>query len=66
MRELDLLLSDFLENDYSSAAGEQKSAFRALLALSDPELISYLLGGQIPEESDIADVVSHIRNKARA
>ena len=66
MRELDLLLSDFLENDYSSATGEQKSAFRTLLTLSDPELISYLLGGQIPEESDIADVVSRIRNKARA
>jgi succinate dehydrogenase flavin-adding protein (antitoxin of CptAB toxin-antitoxin module) len=66
MRELDLLLVDFLEHDYVPASDAQKTAFSALLALSDPELISYLLGGQLPEEPAIADVVQHIRNKARA
>jgi succinate dehydrogenase flavin-adding protein (antitoxin of CptAB toxin-antitoxin module) len=65
MRELDLLLSDFFENDYATAGDTHKQAFRTLLALSDPELIGYLLGGQPPAESDLADVVSTIRNKAR-
>ena len=65
MRELDLLLNDFLENDYAGACDGRKQAFRALLTLSDPELIGYFLGGQSPVESDLADVVSTIRNKAR-
>ena len=66
MRELDLLLADFLANDYAGAGNEQKAAFRALLSLSDPELIGYLLGGQNPEEEGIAGIVRHIRNKARS
>ena len=66
MRELDMLLTDFLDNDYAHAASGRKTAFRALLALSDSELISYLLGGQSPPEPEIADVVSFIRNKAGA
>ncbi len=65
MRELDLLLTDFLDNDYANSAADLKTAFHALLALSDPELISYLLGGQYPAEAELADVVSVIRNKAR-
>ncbi len=65
MRELDLLLADFLDNDYSQAASRRKLAFHALLALSDPELISYLLGGQSPAEPELADVVRFIRSKAR-
>jgi succinate dehydrogenase flavin-adding protein (antitoxin of CptAB toxin-antitoxin module) len=64
MRELDILLGDFLENDFPQAAPSQKAAFRALLTLPDPDLVSYLLGGEIPTEQDQADVVAIIRNKA--
>ena len=65
MRELDLLLTDFLDNDYAGSVQERKRAFHALLALSDPELIGYLLRGQSPAEPELADVVNIIRNKAR-
>ena len=65
MRELDILLCDFLDNDYAESGDAQKQAFRRLLALSDPELIGYLLGGQIAAESELADVISTIRNKSR-
>jgi antitoxin CptB len=64
MRELDILLTGFLDDDYAGAAERRKRAFHALLELPDPELISYLLGGQIPPEPDLADVVLCIRNKA--
>jgi len=64
MRELDQLLLRFLENEYPLSGEAQKSAFRELLALPDPELISYLLGGQIPADSKIANVVSRIQNRA--
>ncbi len=64
MRELDQLLLRFLENEYPAAGETQKSAFRELLALPDPELIGYLLGGQIPVDTHIANVVSRIQNRA--
>jgi antitoxin CptB len=64
MRELDQLLLRFLENEYPASGEAQKLAFRELLALPDPELIGYLLGGQIPLDSKIANVVSHIQNRA--
>ncbi len=64
MRELDQLLLGFLENEYQASAEAQKSAFRELLALPDPQLIGYLLGGQIPADAEIANVISRIQNRA--
>jgi len=66
MRELDLLLTNYLENDYSQASEQQKDAFRELLALPDPELIGYLLGGQTPPDVALANVVSQIRDRPHA
>jgi len=63
MRELDLLLKDYLENDYPQTSEDQKQAFRELLALPDPDLIGYLLGGQTPADSGLANVVSQIRDR---
>ena len=63
MRELDQLLLRFLENEYPASSDTQKSAFRDLLALPDPELIGYLLGGQTPADSKIANVISRIQNR---
>jgi succinate dehydrogenase flavin-adding protein (antitoxin of CptAB toxin-antitoxin module) len=64
MRELDQLLVRFLENEYPCSSEAQKSTFRELLTLPDPELIGYLLGGQIPLDAKIAHVVSRIQNRA--
>lgn len=61
MRELDVLLSAYLERDYAHAPGEQKAAFERLLALSDPELAGYLLGGRQPSDPELRRVVTDIR-----
>jgi len=61
MRELDVLLTGWLECHYSDAEDSEKSAFERLLVLSDPELIRYLLGGESPADPEIASVVCHIR-----
>ena len=66
MRELDILLTRYLENDYPQADEPQKQAFRALLALPDPDLIAYLLGGQSPPDAAIAEIVSQIRGRPYA
>ena len=66
MRELDLLLTDYLENGYSHSSEEQKQAFRELLGLPDPDLIGYLLGAQTPPDIALANVVSQIRDRPHA
>jgi len=59
MRELDELLLAYLDNRYEEAPEEDKRAFRSLLQLSDPELISYLLQNQQPA-TELARVIEHI------
>ena len=66
MRELDVLLGDWLERHYAAAPAAQKAAFEALLALPDPQLAGYILAGHVPFEPDIAAVVTAIRNRAQA
>jgi len=63
MRELDELLLRYLENDYQQAGDPEKHAFRSLLALSDPELIGYLLQQQEPP-ADFHLVIRKIRRQA--
>ena len=66
MRELDLLLTTYLENAYPQASESKKRAFRELLALADPRLYDYLLGGQMPGDAALASVVSEIRDRSNA
>ena len=64
MRELDVLLTAFLEQRFPQADEPEKHAFRRLLALPDPDLLGYLLGGQTPTDPGIADVIERIRGHA--
>jgi antitoxin CptB len=61
MRELDVLLSTYLEKQYPGSGEPYKAAFRGLLELPDPELMSYLLSGENPADPDLAYVVDRIR-----
>ena len=64
MRELDELLSRYLEQRYDDASDGEKATFRQLLELSDPELAGYLLGKQPPGSKLIARVVERILCRA--
>jgi len=64
MRELDVLLTNYLEQQYPESAEPDKEAFRRVLALPDPDLMSYMLGGETPTDPEIASVVTRIRGKA--
>lgn len=59
MRELDQLLVAYLDTHYEHAADADKQAFCALLQLSDPELVSYLLSHQKPDPAlqRVVDVI---------
>jgi succinate dehydrogenase flavin-adding protein (antitoxin of CptAB toxin-antitoxin module) len=65
MRELDVLLSNYLERYYPASDKPDKTAFRQLLELPDPELMGYLLSGENPSDPDQARVVDHIRGSTQ-
>jgi succinate dehydrogenase flavin-adding protein (antitoxin of CptAB toxin-antitoxin module) len=61
MRELDLLLSTWLETAFDRSSPQQQCQFEQLLELSDPELERYLLWGACPDEPERAALTQAIR-----
>ena len=47
-RELDFLLSGFLQAEYESLSPEQVGSFKALLAVQDPVIMDWLMGVVLP------------------
>lgn len=64
MRELDLLLQDFLDRRYLALDESGRVAFAALLDCPDALLFDYLMGGLTPSDPALADVVGRIRDTA--
>ena len=63
MLELDLLLTQFLEAEYSHQPANMQAAFRALLELPDPELWDAILGRVELDDPDIRRVLAAVRDK---
>ncbi len=60
MKELDALLTAYLDSHYQQADTAEKAAFKSLLELPDPVLVGYLLQGKRPEsepESRVVDLI---------
>ena len=60
-RELDVLLSGFLENHYQSLEPDLRSAFQALLDNEDDQLWDWLTGRRPAAEQNLRDIVDVIR-----
>jgi antitoxin CptB len=60
MRELDVLMTRWLERDWAGASSEERAAFRRLLELQDPELAGYLLRGDPHPEPVTAAVIARM------
>lgn len=65
MRELDELLSAWLQLRFDSATAAQRDAFQTLLALPDPQLQRYLLTEERPEQPDAASMVQAVLDAQR-
>jgi antitoxin CptB len=61
MKELDLVLLRYLEQDYPQASPADRDAFARILELQDPDLFGYLVGRDIPVEASLRHVVARIR-----
>jgi succinate dehydrogenase flavin-adding protein (antitoxin of CptAB toxin-antitoxin module) len=60
MKELDRLLSAYLERDFPTASAAEQSGFRELLDLQDPVLYDYCLGRDRPAVPHLAALIDRI------
>jgi antitoxin CptB len=65
MKELDVLLERFAHQVLPQASQAECRVFAELLALPDPLLAGYLLGGEPPAEPHLAQAVGRIRALCR-
>jgi antitoxin CptB len=64
MRELDLLLQEFLDHGWSGLSPPARAAFVRMLDYPDALLLEYLMGRRVPSDREVADVVVRIRSPA--
>ena len=58
MLELDFLLERFLQNKYPSLPHDQQAVFVRLLTYSDPQLLAWLTGIEVPDDVELAVFVT--------
>ena len=59
MKELDLLLTRYMDERYGAASPEEREACRGLLEAQDPVIYAYCLGQERPPEH-LADLIERI------
>ena len=59
-RELDLMLSRWLERCYAQASDDERAHFERFLDLPDPEMAAYLLRHEKPADPAFATLVSQL------
>jgi antitoxin CptB len=50
MKELDLMLLRYLREQYPGACADEHGVFEEFLELPDPDLVRYLIAGDIPDD----------------
>lgn len=61
MKELDILLTHYLEQQYKQAPTVERQTFEALLELSDKELYAYLIELESPRDERMRIFVEKMR-----
>jgi antitoxin CptB len=65
MKELDLVLTRYLERCYPTAPEAERAAFRQVLEMQDPEILAYLTGRADAPGGALGHVVEKIRTGDR-
>ena len=60
MKELDLLLLNYIDSSYVSADTADQQAFRRLLSLPDPDILALLTGRATADDTHLANVVERL------
>jgi antitoxin CptB len=62
MRELDVMLTRYLDRVWTTASSAERDAFVQLVELQDPDLFGYLVGWTTPAEESQRAVIARIRS----
>jgi len=65
MKELDVVMTRYLDSHYAEADEAEKKGFIALLEMTDPDLYALLLGRKTSSNQNADKVVRSIRDMAR-
>ena len=65
MRELDMLLLDYLDRHYGDADATEHGAFQKLLTVPDPEILALLTGRAEADDEALRDVIERLLNRGK-
>jgi antitoxin CptB len=60
LKELDVLLTRYLDEQFAQASEGDQHAFRRLLEAQDPVIYAYCLGQEVPQAADLAALIKRI------
>jgi len=61
MKELDVVVSAYLERYYETASSAEQGQFRSLLEMSDPDLYGLLLGREQADDAATRRLIERLR-----
>jgi len=64
LKELDVLLTRYIEEEFPDAPAAHQQAFRELLEASDAVIYSYCLGRELPPTAVLASLIERITGDA--
>ena len=62
IKEMDIVLQDFIKNSYDELNNENKSAFSKLLEEQDLDILNWILGKDKPEDTELIEIIKKIRS----
>ncbi len=62
IKEMDIVLQDFIKNSYDELNNENKSAFSKLLEEQDLDILNWVLGKEKPEDKTLIEIIKKIRS----
>ena len=60
MRELDLILSTFLDDKYDNLSDAEQASFETLLTFGDDQLLRWLTGRVISDDPTVSGIIATI------
>ena len=62
IKEMDIVLQDFIKDSYDKLNNENKSAFSKLLEEQDLDILNWVLGKDKPEDKTLIEIIKKIRS----
>ncbi len=62
IKEMDIVLQDFIKDSYDELNNENKSAFSKLLEEQDLDILNWVLGKDKPEDTALIEIIKKIRS----